>query len=211
MHNDFVKVVVKRAYYSLLLLIPVDHMCQKLNVVTAVQHMYPRKIAKICIYIMICQFYFWNIYTLLFLTVILVTFANDTGNSSFFNVVAAFSYSGANLLQWPHLVKKTNKQKFKCIQDCFLLNKTFWCCLLVNTSKSTSRSVSWCLYTLLACFAIQQEGNTIAYHKSVGNYWHTSKMHSNQFCLLNPLSLVLLMNVPVCLVHINQLRSVSKP
>lgn len=32
--------------------------------------------------------------------------ANDTGGSLDFKDVAAFSYSGANLLQWPHLNNK---------------------------------------------------------------------------------------------------------
>ena len=38
--------------------------------------------------------------------------ANDTGGSLDFKVVAAVSYSGANLLQWPHL-----KNSFKLLQE----------------------------------------------------------------------------------------------
>ncbi len=47
----------------------------------------------------------------------LYTLASGTGGSSFFNAVAAVSYSGASLLQWPHLFR--NRKVY--IQNCVIL------------------------------------------------------------------------------------------
>ena len=40
-----------------------------------------------------------------------LTLASGMGGSFDFSVVAAFSYSGASFLQWPHLQKKTHDVK----------------------------------------------------------------------------------------------------
>lgn len=41
--------------------------------------------------------------------IIIFTFANVTGGSSFSRLLAAFSNSGFSFLQWPHLTKENQK------------------------------------------------------------------------------------------------------
>ena len=43
------------------------------------------------------------------------TFANGTGGMDFFNSVAAFSYSGANFLQWPHLCNDKHSKRLTSV------------------------------------------------------------------------------------------------
>lgn len=72
---------------------------------------------------------------------IINTFARGTGGMDFFNSVAAFSYSGANFLQWPHLhdIRNINKRLVSVTTTMVHRIRPEWCRAPLHPPGSYSR------------------------------------------------------------------------